>query len=95
MHVPKVCSGLFGMCTYHRDLYAIAIAIAHTNVPLSSARLLTSFVHPQILSLTQNWSLSEQFSYSMTLLPHSNIQGYILIFLVENMFTTFSSNVWH
>ena len=27
-----------GTCTYHRDIYAIVIAIAHTKVPLSSAR---------------------------------------------------------
>ena len=28
------------------SIYAIAIVIARTNVPLSSARLLTSFIHP-------------------------------------------------
>ena len=42
----EVCAHTM-ICSDHRDIYAIAIAIAHTNIPLSSVRTWTQFHHPR------------------------------------------------
>ena len=51
----RPCSGMFtylwtdlGMCTYHRVIYMLTLH-TRTNVPLSSARLPTSYSHTQYI----------------------------------------------
>ena len=46
LYNSMVCARTSRYQTDHRDIYAIAIAIARTNVPLSYASTWTLFHHP-------------------------------------------------